>query len=105
MISRIGGLFYRVVFRHKLHSYSSVFRVYRRSAVVEMRIVEDGLVGVTEMLGRLEEAGARIVECPATLEEREPSGHLKTVWAGVRHVVLMAKLTVRRMLRRRKSPQ
>ena len=94
---RLGELLYRVAFRHQLHTYSSVFRVYRRSAVADMRIGEDGLVGVTEMLGRLEQAGARIVEHPATFESREPRSRWKRLRAGVGHLGLMARLTGRRM--------
>jgi hypothetical protein len=99
LFTRVGALLYRLAFRHKLHSYTSVFRVYRRSAVVDMRIREDGLVGVTEMLGRLEAAGARIVECPATLEGREEEGSgARTFSAGVRHLWLMVRMAVRRMM-------
>ena len=96
---RLGELLYRVPFRHQLHTYSSVLRVYRRSAVADMKIGEDGLVGVTEMLGRLEQAGARIVEYPATRESREPSGpQWKKLRAGAGHLWLMARLTLRRMI-------
>ena len=98
---RMGELLYRVAFRHRLHTYSSVFRVYRRSAVAEMQIREDGLVGVTEMLGRLEQAGARIVECPVTLDSHE-AGSAKMFRPALRHLWLMARLTARRIIGRQK---
>jgi polysaccharide deacetylase family protein (PEP-CTERM system associated) len=100
---RLGELLYRVAFRHQLHTYSSVFRVYRRSAVVEMQIREDGLVGVTEMLGELEHAGARIVECPVALESREAGlSTWKLFRAGMGHLWLMARLMGRRVFGRRR---
>jgi len=59
-------------------------------------------VGVTEMLGELEHAGARIVECPVALEPGAPGGSpWKTLRAGLGHLGLMARLTVRRMMRRK----
>ena len=102
VLPRIGEVLYRAAFRHQLHTYSSVFRVYRRSAVVEMQLREDGLVGVTEMLGRLEEGGARIVEHPVKLESREPGSTWETLRSGMGHLWLMARLTVRRMVRWRR---
>ena len=92
-LPRLRELLYRVAFRHRLHTYTSVFRVYRRSAVVEMEIPEDGPVGVTEILGRLEEAGARIVECPVVRESPEAAGSTwERLRGATRHLRLMARL-------------
>jgi hypothetical protein len=95
---RLRELLYRLAFRHRLHTYTSEFRVYRRSAVVEMQILEDGPVGVTEMLGRLEQAGAQIVECPVV---RDSSGARGSSWerfrTATRHLWLMARLVGSRL--------
>jgi polysaccharide deacetylase family protein (PEP-CTERM system associated) len=69
-LSRGASFLYRRVLRNKLATYTSCFRVYRRSAMVQLRLDEGGFLGVTEMLGKLDLAGARIVEHPATLEVR-----------------------------------
>jgi glycosyltransferase involved in cell wall biosynthesis len=61
---------YRRVLRQKLRTYTSCFRVYRRSAVLDLPIREGGFLGVAEMLGVLDLEGKRIVERPAVLEVR-----------------------------------
>jgi dolichol-phosphate mannosyltransferase len=61
---------YRLVLRQRLHTYTSCFRVYRRRATVGVTLQRGGFFGVTEMLGRLDLAGHRIVEYPTTLEAR-----------------------------------
>lgn len=61
---------YRVILRQKLYTYTSCFRVYRRQATIGIPVVRGGFFGVAEMLGRLDLAGRRIVECPAELEAR-----------------------------------
>jgi polysaccharide deacetylase family protein (PEP-CTERM system associated) len=97
--TRMGGGLYRVAFRHKLHTYTSLFRVYRRSSVKEIRLRHSGSVGVAELLGRLEQKGAKIVEYPATFEARRPSSSkLKALRAGIGHLILMGKLAARRAL-------
>lgn len=69
-LSRGSAAMYRCVFRHKLTSYTSCFRLYRRSAVRNVTVYDPGFCGVTEILGRLDLAGCRIVEYPALLEAR-----------------------------------
>ncbi len=69
-LSKSLSRLYRVVLRQKLYTYTSCFRVYRRQTAVRISVERGGFFGVTEMLGRLDLAGGRIVEFPATLEAR-----------------------------------
>jgi polysaccharide deacetylase family protein (PEP-CTERM system associated) len=69
-LSKSLSRLYRLVLRQKLHTYTSCFRVYRRQTAVQVSVQRGGFFGVTELLGRLDLAGARIVEFPATLEAR-----------------------------------
>jgi polysaccharide deacetylase family protein (PEP-CTERM system associated) len=69
-LSRGLSRLYRLVLRQKLHTYTSCFRVYRRRAALGIPVQRGGFFGVTEMLGRLDLAGYRIVEYPTTLEAR-----------------------------------
>ncbi len=69
-LSKSLSRLYRIVLRQKLHTYTSCFRVYRRQTVAGVPVERGGFFGVTEMLGRLDLAGRRIVEFPATLEAR-----------------------------------
>ncbi len=100
-LSRMASLLYRCVLRQKLSTYTSCFRVYRKSAVGELRLTEGGFLGVAEMLGRLDLAGAKIVEYPATLYVRLLGrSKMKVLRAIAGHVRLLARLLAVRMLGR-----
>jgi glycosyltransferase involved in cell wall biosynthesis len=94
---RLSGL-YRLVLRQRLATYTSCFRVYRRSAMVDLELREAGFLGVAEMLGLLDLDGRRIVECPAVLEVRL-LGHskMRVLKTGVGHLRLLARLFARRL--------
>jgi polysaccharide deacetylase family protein (PEP-CTERM system associated) len=84
---------YRLVLRHKLHTYTSCFRVYRRSAFAGLPLRHSGFLGIAEMLGRLDLGGGRIVECPATLEVRMLGrSKMKIARTIVGHLGLLARL-------------
>lgn len=69
-LSRASSFLYRQTLRGELHTYTSCFRVYRRSAVVNLDLINSGFLGIAEMLGRLHLQGSKIVEHPTTLEVR-----------------------------------
>jgi polysaccharide deacetylase family protein (PEP-CTERM system associated) len=69
-LSKGASWLYRRVLRSKLDTYTSCFRVYRRSSVMDLNLRETGFLGVAEMLGKLDLRGGRIVEFPAVLEVR-----------------------------------
>ena len=69
-LSKGASFLYRRALRSKLSTYTSCFRVYRRSAFLDLEIKENGFLGVAEMLGRLDLKGGKIVEYPAVLEVR-----------------------------------
>jgi polysaccharide deacetylase family protein (PEP-CTERM system associated) len=102
LLSRSASRLYRLVLRHKLWTYTSCFRVYRRSAVAGLAIKESGFLGVTEILGALDLAGARIVECPTVLNVRL-FGHskMKALRAVAGHLRLMAGFAAARLVQRR----
>jgi polysaccharide deacetylase family protein (PEP-CTERM system associated) len=70
VLSRSASRLYRLVLRQKLHTYTSCFRVYRRSAVLALDVRDPGYLGLVELIGRLDLAGGRVVEHPAVLEAR-----------------------------------
>jgi polysaccharide deacetylase family protein (PEP-CTERM system associated) len=69
-LSRASSQLYRRTLRGDLHTYTSCFRVYRRSAVSALDLTEGGFLGIAEMLAKLHLQGSKIVEHPATLEVR-----------------------------------
>lgn len=98
VLSRTASRLYRMVFRHQLHTYTSCFRVYRRSAVTGVRVRRGGFIGVAEMLGNMELAGASIVEYPTTLEARLLGySKMRVVRTAIGHLTLMARLMAHRL--------
>lgn len=97
-LSKVSSHLYRQVLRQKLHTYTSCFRVYRRSRMMDLRGEERGFLGVAEMLGELDLAGGKIVEHPAVLEVRlfgqSKMKVLKTIGG---HLRLLCKLSARRV--------
>lgn len=69
-LSRGLSMIYGWIVPQKLSTYTSCFRVYRRSTVTEITLSEGGFLGVAEMLVLLNLLGHRIVEFPAVLEVR-----------------------------------
>lgn len=96
-LSKGAAWLYRRVLRQKLYTYTSCFRVYRRSAVAGLPIQNGRYLGVAELLGRLDLSGGKIVEYPATLEVRMLGrSKMKTVRTILGHLRLMAKMLAAR---------
>lgn len=92
-LSRSASRLYRVVLRQKLHTYTSCFRVYRRSSVLPLDVRDPGYLGLVELIGKLDLAGGTIVECPAVLEARLLGrSKMKVVRNVFRHLGQLARL-------------
>ncbi len=103
-LSRGASFLYRRVLRSKLDTYTSCFRVYRRSAFADIELNESGFLGVAEMLGRLDLSGGKIVEFPAVLEVRLFGiSKMKTAKTIVGHLKLLSRLIKMRMFRNSES--
>jgi polysaccharide deacetylase family protein (PEP-CTERM system associated) len=97
-LSRTLSRLYRLVLHQKLATYTSCFRVYRRSAMQQIQITNTGFLGVAEMLGRLDLAGSQIREYPATLEVRMIGrSKMKIVRTIGGHLGLLLKLALVRL--------
>jgi glycosyltransferase involved in cell wall biosynthesis len=97
-LSKGASMLYRRVLRQRLFTYTSCFRIYRRSALVSLRLGETGFLGVAETLGRLDLNGAKIVEHPATLEVRLfGRSKMKVARTIGGHLRLLVKLLAMRM--------
>jgi polysaccharide deacetylase family protein (PEP-CTERM system associated) len=102
-LSKSLSRLYRLVLRQKLYTYTSCFRVYRRQAAIGITVERGGFFGVAEMLGRLDLAGRRIVEYPATLEARMLGrSKMKVLRTITGHLSLLAHLV--RLRARRRPP-
>jgi glycosyltransferase involved in cell wall biosynthesis len=101
-LSRSASAIYRVVLRQRLHTYTSCFRAYRRSALLGLEIRHSGFLGVAEMLARLDLAGRTVVECPTTLHVRVLGrSKMRVARTVLGHLRLLTELVV---LRARGAP-
>ena len=97
-LSKSLSRLYRLVLHQKLATYTSCFRVYRRSAASSIRIENTGFLGVAEMLGWLDLHGSRIVEFPTTLEVRMIGrSKMKIIRTILGHLALLLRLARQRL--------
>jgi glycosyltransferase involved in cell wall biosynthesis len=100
-LSKAASRLYGYVIKPKLHTYTSCFRVYRRTSVIGLDIRNSGFVGVAELVVRLDQRGGQIVECPATLDVRQFGQSKMNVFrAACGHLRLLSQAAVSRLLRR-----
>jgi len=92
-LSKTLSSLYRLVLHQKLATYTSCFRVYRRSAAAGIVLDRSGFLGVAEMLARLDLGGSKIVEFPTTLEVRMLGrSKMKVLRTIVGHLGLLVSL-------------
>jgi polysaccharide deacetylase family protein (PEP-CTERM system associated) len=96
-LSKAASFLYRHVLPQRLYTYTSCFRVYRRQAIMDLVLREQGFLGVAELVGQLGLRNAQIVEHPAVLAVRV-LGHskmkvLRTVFG---HLRLLTRLLLQR---------
>lgn len=97
-LSRGASRLYRTVLGSDLHTYTSCFRVYRKSRVAGLELDQSGFLGVAELLGRLLLRGDVIVEHPCTLESRLFGESKMKTMATIRgHLRLLSELGRARM--------
>jgi polysaccharide deacetylase family protein (PEP-CTERM system associated) len=92
VLSRSASRLYRVILRQKLHTYTSCFRVYRRSAILGLDVRDPGYLGLVELIGKLDLTGGRVVEYPTVLEARLLGrSKMKVVKNVLRHLGQLAR--------------
>ena len=70
-LSRNLSRLYSLVLGKKLYTYTSCFRVYRRSMVVDLDLENGDFLGIAELAIRLIGSGQRVVEYPTVLGTRK----------------------------------
>jgi dolichol-phosphate mannosyltransferase len=70
LLSRGSSFIYRVLVVWNIHTYTSLFRVYRREVVDNVNFQSDGFLGGTELMVKAMLMGYRVAEYPAVLYRR-----------------------------------
>jgi glycosyltransferase involved in cell wall biosynthesis len=106
LLSKSASSLYRVVLRQKLYTYTSCFRVYRRSAVLDLDLRDPGYLGIVELVGKLDLRGGTVVEYPTRLEARLLGrSKMKIVKNVVRHLAQVARFAALRLRAASAAPQ
>ena len=99
-LSQGVSFLYRRVMRQKMYTYTSCFRVYRRSDVLELDLRERGFIGIVEVLWKFQQQGSRIVEAPASLTVRhQGQSKMKILRVAVGHLGMLGRALVERVLK------
>lgn len=97
LLSKTASILYRCVIRQKLYTYTSCFRVYRRSAILRLDLRRNGFLGIAELIGKLDLQGSVVAECPTRLGVRvRGASKMKIAQVLVGHLYLMCELLAAR---------
>lgn len=98
-LSKQASRMYSWVLRQKLHTYTSCFRLYRRSEVAAVKLTNSDFVGIAELVWRLDRSGYKIVEVPAILSTRKyGQSKMKVMRATLKHIALLFRAGIDRLL-------
>ncbi len=104
-LSRGASFLYKMVLQEHLSTYTSCFRVYRRSKVADIPLEEGHFLGVAELLCKLALSGEEIKEHPATLESRIfGQSKMKTLSTIRGHLRLLAQFAMERARHGKSKP-
>ena len=70
ILSRGSSLIYRILVSSHIHTYTSLFRAYRRDVIEDVDFVSNGFMAGTELLVKCILKGYRVAEYPAVLNKR-----------------------------------
>ncbi len=70
LFSRGASLLYRLLVSWKVHTWTALFRAYRRPVIERIGFASDDFLAGTEILVNAMRAGFTVVECPMVLRQR-----------------------------------
>lgn len=98
MLSRGASSLYRLLISRRVHTYTCLFRAYRREVLERVSWEADDFLGVTELLVRAMLSGYRVAEAPATLRPRAHGSSkaqlARTVFA---HLRFLSRIVLHRL--------
>jgi dolichol-phosphate mannosyltransferase len=97
-LSRSASRLYRLILRNGLWTYTSCFRVYRRSHILDLPIMHDGFLGTAEIIALLLARGRTVAEVPAVLRARTVGqSKLRVIKTALGHSRLLARIAFDRI--------
>jgi dolichol-phosphate mannosyltransferase len=93
LLSQGCSVLYRLILRSDLHSYTSLFRAYRREVLEQVDVRSNGFVAVAETLVYALRAGYTVKELPVRLDRRIYGVSKIGVWASIKsHVRFLTRV-------------
>jgi dolichol-phosphate mannosyltransferase len=97
-LSRSASSLYRLVVDPRIHTYTALFRAYRRAVLEQVPFNSDGFLAGTELLVNARLMGFRIVEYPTVLRVRRfGSSKAKLARTTQAHLGFMARVAAYRL--------
>jgi dolichol-phosphate mannosyltransferase len=97
-LSRGASLLYRILLNWNIHTYTALYRVYRREVIEEISFAADDFLGGTELMVKAMLKGYQVSEFPAALHPRmfgvSKARLLKTIGS---HLNFQARLVLHRL--------
>jgi dolichol-phosphate mannosyltransferase len=104
VLSQGSSFLYRLLVDRRVHTYTALFRAYRRAVVEAVPFAADNYLAGTELLVKAMLAGFRVVEYPAVLHARmygvSKARLMRTIRAhlGFQGRVVLHRLGIRRLV-------
>ncbi|GAB4112078.1 MAG: glycosyltransferase family 2 protein [Roseiflexaceae bacterium] len=80
LFSKSASLIYRVLVDWKIHTYTAMYRAYRRRVVEDLPTKTEGYLVMAEILVNCVRAGYKVAEYPAVLRVRQYGQSKAKVW-------------------------
>jgi dolichol-phosphate mannosyltransferase len=98
LFSKGASFLYRIFVNPRLHTYTAMYRAYRREVIEDIPTSADGFLMVTELIVGALLAGYRVAEFPAVLRVRRYGQSKARVWQITRaHLRYQAHVLLQRL--------
>lgn len=104
VFSKGASLLYRLLVDARLHTYTAMYRAYRREVIEQVTTTSTGFLMVTELMVGALLAGYRVAELPAVLRVRRYGQSKARVWQITRaHLQFQRRIIGQRLLQARRA--
>lgn len=104
IFSRGSSLLYRILVSWKIHTYTALFRAYRREVVQRIQFESNGFLAGTELMVNAMLQGYRVAEYPTTLHSRVNGVSKAKIIRTIRaHLKFQGEILLRRLGLRRNN--
>lgn len=98
LLSKGSSLIYRILLDWRIHTYTSLFRVYRSEVIKSVVFESDGYLAGTELMVKAILSGYRVIEFPTVLYRRMFGvSKAKIVRTIIAHLQFQARLLLHRL--------